>query len=87
MASKLFCACAFAQDGQTFLINVNLVNERGLATQVVRDARCHMITAEPVVLEICFDIRVLWMTSVFPEGVMLANQGFTLFIIYRPLRN
>ena len=38
-------------DKQAFLINVNLVNERCLATRVVRDAECHVITTEPMVLE------------------------------------
>ena len=30
---------------------------------------------EPMVLEIRFDIRVLWSTRVFPERIVLANQG------------
>ena len=47
------------QDQQAFLINVNLVNERCLlATRVVRDAERHVITPEPMVLEIRFDIQV-----------------------------
>ena len=37
-----------------------------------------MITTEPVVTEIHFDTQVLWITSVFLEWVMLANQGFTV---------
>jgi hypothetical protein len=28
--------------------------------------------------EIRFDIRVLWITSTFPERIMLANQGTTV---------
>ena len=54
------------------------MNERCLAIRVVRDAECHMvtigpqrITAEPMVLEIRFEIRVLWMTGTFPEQIML----------------
>jgi hypothetical protein len=31
--------------------------------------------------EIRFDIRVLWITSRFPERIMLANQGTTVLII------
>ena len=42
--------------------------------------KCHMITTEPMVLEICFDTQVLWITSVFLEWIMLANQGFTVYI-------
>ena len=38
-----------------------------------------MITTEPMVLEIRFDIRVLWITSMFPERIMLTNQGFTVY--------
>jgi hypothetical protein len=30
--------------------------------------------------EIRFDIRVLWITSTFPERNMLANQGTTLLL-------
>ena len=67
------------QDEQTFLINFNSINERSLAIRVACDAERHMITTEPMGLEICFDIQVLWMTSMFPELIMLANQGFTLF--------
>ena len=62
-----------------FLANFNLLNERCLAKQVVRDAERHMITTELKVLEIRFDIRALWMTSVFPGRIMLANQGVTVF--------
>ena len=43
---------------------------------VVHDAKCHMITAVPMVLEICFDMQVLWITSMYPEQIMLSNQGF-----------
>ena len=31
-----------------------------------------------MVLDIRFDRQVLWITSVFPERIMLANQGFTV---------
>ena len=55
------------------------MNERCLVIQVVRDAERHMITTELKVFEIRFDIRALWMTSVFPERIMLANQGVTVF--------
>jgi hypothetical protein len=30
--------------------------------------------------EIRFDIRVLWITSTFPEWIMLANQGTTVYV-------
>ena len=40
-----------------------------------------MITTEPMVLEFHFDIQVLWITGMFVEWIMLANQGFTLFIL------
>ena len=33
-----------------------------------------------MVLEIRFDVRVLWITSVFPERAMLTNQGFIVHI-------
>ena len=68
------------QDEQTFLIKFNLINERCFAIQVVCDAECHMITTEPVVLEIHFDIQVLWIISMFPEQILLTNQGFTVYI-------
>ena len=58
-------------------MNFNLINERCLAIGAVCEAERHMITAEPMVLEICFDIGVLWITSMFPERIMPANQGFT----------
>ena len=35
------------------------------------------VTTEPTVLEIHFDIQVLWVTSMFPERITLTNQGFT----------
>ena len=47
--------------------------------QVLRDADHHMITTEPWVLEIHFDIQVLWITSMFLERIMLVNHGFTVF--------
>ena len=68
------------QDQQTFLINFNLINERRLAIRVVCVPECHVITTEPVVLEIRFDIRVLWITSLFPEQIKLASQGLTVFV-------
>ena len=41
-----------------------------------------MITTEPTVLGIRFDIQVLWITHVFPEGIMLANQAFTVCSLF-----
>ena len=67
------------QDEQALLIKFNLINERRLAIRVLRAAERHTITTEPTVLEIRFDIRALWTTSVFPERIMLANQGFTAY--------
>ena len=55
------------QDKQTFLVYFNLIHERYLAVCVELDAESHMITTEPTVLEIRFDIRALWITSVVPE--------------------
>ena len=46
--------------------------------QAVQDNECHMITTEPMILEIHFDIQVLWMTSVFLEPIMLTNHSFTV---------
>ena len=37
------------------------------------------IGSELMVLEIRFDVQVLWITSMFPKRIMLANQGFTVF--------
>ena len=48
--------------------------------RVVREAERHMITTDPMVLELRFDIRVLWITSMFLERIMLANQGFTMVL-------
>ena len=48
---------------------------------VVCDAECHMITPEPMVLKILFDIRMLWITSKFPEQITPTNQGFTVYIL------
>jgi hypothetical protein len=31
--------------------------------------------------EIRFDIRVLWITSTFPERIMLANQSTTVLVL------
>ena len=66
------------QKKQTFLINFNLIRELCLAIQVVHDAERHLITTEPMVLEICFDIQVVWITSMFQEQTMLVKQGFTV---------
>ena len=38
-----------------------------------------MITTEPMVLEICFGVQVLWISSVFPEQIALAKRGFPVF--------
>jgi hypothetical protein len=32
--------------------------------------------------EIRFDIRVLWITSTFPERIMLANQGTAVIVFF-----
>ena len=32
--------------------------------------------------EILFDIQVLWIASMFLERIMLANQGFAVFIYW-----
>ena len=68
------------QDEQTFLIKFNLINELCLAVRVGSDAECHMITTEPMVLEICFDIQVLWIISMFPEQTVLANQVYCILL-------
>ena len=75
--SNLFCEYSARQ--QTFLINFNLINERCLAIWVVCYAKCQVIITEPMVLKIRFDIQVLWITSMFPELIMLTNQGFAVF--------
>lgn len=31
--------------------------------------------------EICFDMQVLWIASMFPEQIMLSSQGFTVYEI------
>ena len=69
------------QDKQTFLINFNLINKRCLAIRVVREAKHHMITTEPIVLEIRFDTQLRCITSMFSEQIVLTNQGFTAFPI------
>lgn len=43
--------------------------------QVVREVKGHMITTEPMVPDIRFAIQGLWMTSIFLERIILANQG------------
>ena len=80
--SSFFRGCSTNE--QIFLINFTLINEWCLAIKVVCDAKRHMITTEPMVLEICFDIQVLWMTSMFPERLMLANQGFSVYLLGWP---
>ena len=77
---RVTCSASVPQDEQTFLINFNLINERCLAIRAVYDAKCHMIKTEPMVLEILFDRLVLWITSMFPERIMLASQGFTVIL-------
>ena len=64
---RVTCSAHVPQDEPTFLINFNLINERCLAIRVVCDAKCHITTTEPMVLEICFDRQVLWITSMFQE--------------------
>ena len=59
-----------------------MINEPCLAIQGVHDVKCHMTTTEPMVLEIHFDIQVLWITSMFLEQIMLANQGFPVFLFF-----
>ena len=59
-------------------MNFNLINEPCLTVRVVCDAECHVITTEPLVLELRFDIQVLWITSLFLVRILLANQGFTV---------
>ena len=76
---RVTCSTCVSKDEPTFLINFNLISEQCLAIQVVHDTECHMITTEPMVLEIRFDIGVLWITSMFPEQIIFANQGFTVF--------
>ena len=71
------CSASVPQDEQAFLKKFNLINERWLAIRVARDAECHLITTEPMVLKIHFDAQVLGITSVFPERMTFANQGFT----------
>ena len=48
-----------------------------LGLRALCNAQRHMITTEPVVLEIRFDVRVLWITNMFLERTMLTDQGFT----------
>ena len=59
-------------------MNFNLINEPCLTVRVARDAECHVITTEPLVLELRSDIQVLWITSLFLVRILLANQGFTV---------
>ena len=54
------------------------MNERDLKIRVVHDAKCYMGTTEPTVLEIRFDLQVLWFTSMFPEQTVLSNTGLTV---------
>ena len=69
------------QAQQTLLIHFKLINECCLAIRVVGDVQRHTTATESVVLEVCFGVRVLWITSLFPEQIMLANQGFTVYTI------
>ena len=68
-------------EAQTFLIRFNLINEQCLAIGVVHDVEHHMITTEPIVLEIRFDTQLRCITSMFSEQIVLTNQGFTAFPI------
>ena len=40
-----------------------------------------MITIEPMVLEIHFNIQALWITSTFLQRITLTNQGFTIYVL------
>ena len=77
---RVTCSASVPQDKQKYLTKFSLIQEWCLAMQVVHDAECHMIKTEPMVLEICFDIQVLWIISMFQGWIMLANQGFTVFL-------
>lgn len=46
-----------------------------------RDAERHVITAVPMVFEVPFDIRVLWITSTSLEQIVLGNQGFAIYCL------
>ena len=37
-----------------------------------------MIAAEPMVLAVRFDVRLLWITSMILDQIMLTNQGITV---------
>ena len=68
------------QEEQTSLIHFNLINERCLAVRgAAREAKYHMITTEPMVLKIRFDVQVLWMASMFLGRTVLTNQGLTVY--------
>ena len=54
------------------------MNEGHLAMRAARDAERHLITAEPMLLEIRFETRALWRTSVFLGRIMLTSQGLTV---------
>ena len=72
------CSAGVPQDEGMLLINLNLINMRCLTIRVECEAECHVITTGPTALEIRVVIKVLWITSVFPEGLMLEDQGFTV---------
>lgn len=67
------------QDEQEFLTTFHLIKGRCLAIRVVHDAECHVITTEPMVLEVHSERQPLWIASMFLERIMLAKQGFTVY--------
>ena len=48
------CSASISQDKQTFLLNFNLTNEQRFAIGVVYAAKHHVVTTEPMVLEIWY---------------------------------
>ena len=40
-----------------------------------------MIATEPMVLAVRFDVRLLWITSMILEQIMLTNQGLTVIAL------
>ena len=73
------CSAGVPQDEQTLPLNFNLVNKRCLAVRTVRVTERHVLTTEPMVLEIRFDTQVLWVTSMLLERIMLTNQGSAVY--------
>lgn len=55
LGSGVTCSARAPQDEQMFLTHFNLIRERSLGKRVVRDAKEHVITTEPMVPEIPFD--------------------------------